>query len=103
MPSASRNATRRLAVTAGLASEMVEAESFDATVTERLAEFAEKDGFAFGVTKGYLRGSAVASMRDRDAALLDEFLDGCAALAREFGQEALVAGVRGEAAELVFC
>lgn len=71
-----RNFEGEAAVASGLASEVVEAESFDATVTERLAEFAEKDAFAFGVTKGYLRGSAVASMRDRDAALLDEFLDG---------------------------
>lgn len=28
------------------------------------------------MTKGYLRGPAVASMRDREVALLDEFLDG---------------------------
>jgi enoyl-CoA hydratase/carnithine racemase len=71
-----RNFEGEAAVTSGLASEVVEPESFDATVTQRLGEFAEKDAFAFGVTKGYLRGGAIASMRDRDAALLDEFLDG---------------------------
>jgi enoyl-CoA hydratase len=62
--------------TAGLAHEIVEAEAFEATITERLAEFAEKDAYAFGVTKGYLRGPAVSSMRDREVPLLDEFLDG---------------------------
>ena len=71
-----RNFEGDAAVTSGLASEVVEAETFDAAVTERLAEFAEKDAFAFGITKGYLRGGTVASMRDRETALLDEFLDG---------------------------
>ncbi len=64
------------AVAAGLAHEVADADAFDGVVTERLAEFAEKDAYAFGVTKGYLRGAAVASMRDRETGLLDEFLDG---------------------------
>lgn len=71
-----RNFEGDAAVAAGLANEVVDALSFDATLTERLAEFAEKDPFAFGVTKSYLRGGTVASMRDRETALLDEFLDG---------------------------
>lgn len=71
-----RNFEGEAAVAAGLANEAADAEAFEATVAERLAEFAEKDAYAFGVTKGYLRGAAVASMRERDAALLDEFLDG---------------------------
>ncbi len=71
-----RNLEGDAAVLAGLAQEVAEPEAFDAVVTERLAEFAEKDAYAFGVTKGYLRGAAVASMRDRETALLDEFLDG---------------------------
>jgi enoyl-CoA hydratase/carnithine racemase len=71
-----RNFEGEAAVGAGLAHEVVEAETFDTAVAERLAEFAEKDPYAFGVTKGYLRGAAVASMRDRETALLDEFLDG---------------------------
>ena len=71
-----RNFEGDAAVAAGLSNEAVDAEAFEATVAERLAEFAEKDAYAFGVTKGYLRGAAVASTRDREAALLDEFLDG---------------------------
>jgi enoyl-CoA hydratase len=64
------------ALASGLANEVAEADSFDARVAERLAEFAEKDAYAFGVTKGYLRGAAVSSMREREAAHLDDFLDG---------------------------
>ena len=71
-----RNFEGDSALASGLAHEVVDAERLESTVAERLAEFADKDPFAFGVTKGYLRGPAVASMRDRDAALLDEFLDG---------------------------
>jgi enoyl-CoA hydratase/carnithine racemase len=71
-----RNFEGDAAKAAGMAHDVVEAEAFEATVSERLAEFADKDAYAFGVTKGYLRGAAVASMRDRETALLDEFLDG---------------------------
>lgn len=71
-----RNLEGEAAKAAGLAHEIVEAEAFETVVQERLAEFAEKDAYAFGVTKGYLRGPAVASMRDREVPLLDEFLDG---------------------------
>lgn len=71
-----RNFEGDAAKAAGLVHEIAEPEGFDALVTERLAEFAEKDAYAFGVTKGYLRGAAVGSMRDREAPLLDEFLDG---------------------------
>jgi len=71
-----RNFEGDAAVATGFASEVVEAETLEATVAERLEEFSEKDAFAFGITKGYLRGAAVASMRDRETGLLDEFLDG---------------------------
>jgi enoyl-CoA hydratase/carnithine racemase len=71
-----RNFEGESAVAAGLANEVADAETFEATVAERLAEFADKEAFAFGVTKAYLRGGTIASMRDREAALVDEFLDG---------------------------
>ncbi len=71
-----RNFEGDAAVASGLANEVADREGFEAAVTERLAEFAEKDAYAFGITKGYLRGAAVASMRARETALLDEFLDG---------------------------
>jgi enoyl-CoA hydratase len=71
-----RNFEGDAALTAGLGNELAEADAFEAAVAERLAEFADKDAYAFGVTKGHLRGAAVASMREREVGLLDEFLDG---------------------------
>ena len=71
-----RNFEGDAAVLAGLANEVVEPGEHESRVRERLLEFAEKDAYAFGVTKGYLRAGAVASMREREPALLDEFLDG---------------------------
>lgn len=71
-----RNFEGDAAAASGLASEVVDDGDFDATIADRLAEFAEKDAYAFGVTKAHLRAGTVASMRDREAALLDEFLDG---------------------------
>jgi len=71
-----RNFENEAASAVGLANEVAETEAFDAVVAERLAEFADKDAFAFGVTKAYLRGATVASMREREVGLLDEFLDG---------------------------
>ncbi|MEO8358486.1 MAG: enoyl-CoA hydratase/isomerase family protein [Vicinamibacteria bacterium] len=71
-----RNFEGDAAVHAGLVHEVADAEAFDGTVQERLAEFAEKDPFAFGITKGYLRAGTVAAMRDQDAGQLDAFLDG---------------------------
>jgi enoyl-CoA hydratase len=92
-----RNFEGDAAVAIGFASEAVEAEAFEAVVTERLAEFAEKDAFAFGVTKGYLRGAAVASMRDRETALLDEFLDGWFCAATQARIQKAVAALKAKA------
>ncbi len=91
-----RNFEGEAAVTSGLAHEIVEAETFEATVAERLAEFAEKDAFAFGVTKGYLRGATVASMRDRETALLDEFLDGWFSEGTQARIQKAVAGLKAK-------
>ena len=71
-----RNFEGAAAVAAGLAHETADEEGFEAIVAERLAEFADKDAYAFGVTKGHLRGPAVASMRDHEREFLGEFLDG---------------------------
>lgn len=71
-----RNFSNEEAVAVGLASEIADEAAFETAVAERVAEFAEKDAYAFGVTKGYLRAGTVAVMRDRDEALLPEFLDG---------------------------
>jgi len=71
-----RNFEGDAAVAAGLSHETTDEDGFEALVAERLAEFAEKDAYAFGVTKGHLRGPAVASMRDHEREFLGEFLDG---------------------------
>lgn len=71
-----RNFEGDAAVAAGLAHEVTDEEGFEALVAARLAEFAEKDAYAFGVTKGHLRGPAVASMREHEREFLGEFLDG---------------------------
>lgn len=71
-----RNFEGDAAVAAGLANEATDEEAFEGTIAERIAEFADKDAYAFGVTKGHLRGGTVAAMRDREASSLDEFLDG---------------------------
>jgi enoyl-CoA hydratase/carnithine racemase len=92
-----RNFEGDAAVATGFASEVVEAEAFEATLRERLGEFAEKDAFAFGVTKGYLRGAAVASMRDRETALLDEFLDGWFSEATQARIQQIVASLQAKA------
>ena len=69
---------------------------FDSTVAERLAEFADKDPFAFGVTKGYLRGATVAAMRDRETGLLDEFLDGWFSAATQARIQKAVAALKAK-------
>ncbi len=89
-----RNFEGEDAKTHGLANEIAEADTFDSLIVERLAEFAEKDAYAFGVTKGYLRGPAVSSMRDRDVALLDEFLDGWFAESTQARIEKAVAALK---------
>ena len=61
---------------AGLADELAEAEGFEETCLTRLEEFAEKDALALGITKGYLRAEALATMRAREMDLTGDFLDG---------------------------
>ena len=92
-----RNFEGDAAVASGLANEVADANGFEAAVTERLAEFAEKDAYAFGITKGYLRRAAVASMRDRETALLDEFLDGWFAEGTQERIQKAVAGLKAKA------
>ena len=91
-----RNFEGDAAVASGLANEVADANGFEAAVTERLAEFAEKDAYAFGITKGYLRRAAVTSMRDRETALLDEFLDGWFAEGTQERIQKAVAGLKAK-------
>jgi Delta3-Delta2-enoyl-CoA isomerase len=59
----------------GLVHEVLEAEGFEAACLERLAEFAEKDTVAVGITKAYLREGILAEMRSQEAMRVGEFLD----------------------------
>jgi enoyl-CoA hydratase len=64
------------AVAAGLADAVLEAEGFEDACLQRLAELAEKDPQAVGVTKAYLRADVVQHMQEREAAAQADFLDG---------------------------
>jgi len=70
-----QNFTDEEACAAGLVHEVREAEGFEAACRERLAEFAEKDTAAVGLTKGYLRDAALAEMRSQEIPRASQFLD----------------------------
>jgi enoyl-CoA hydratase/carnithine racemase len=71
-----RNFAGDEALSIGLVDELAEDDSFESVCLERLEEFAEKDRFAFGVTKRYLRAATLDLMRQRESALTGDFLDG---------------------------
>ena len=71
-----RNFEGEAALSAGLADELASPEGFEEACLARLAEFAEKDGYAFARTKAYLRDGALREMRERERELLEEWLDG---------------------------
>lgn len=71
-----RNFSDEEALAVGLADEILEADGFEAACLARLAEFAEKDAYALGTTKAYLRARCLAEMRGRERETLDEWLDG---------------------------
>jgi enoyl-CoA hydratase len=71
-----RNFADEEAVAAGLADELADAAGFEARCLERLAEYAEKDAFALGTTKIYLRAPALQHMQAHEQARISEFLDG---------------------------
>jgi enoyl-CoA hydratase/carnithine racemase len=70
-----RNFAADEAVAAGLADEVADPEGFEESCLARLAEFAEKDAYAFARTKAYLRGDVLRAMRARERELLGEWLD----------------------------
>ena len=71
-----RNFAGDEALSIGLVDELAEDDSFESVCLERLEEFAEKDPYAFGVTKRYLRFGTLELMRERELALTSDFLDG---------------------------
>ena len=71
-----RNFAGEEARAAGLADELAEADGFEQRCLERLAEYAEKDAYAFGTTKTYLRAPALQAMQAHEEARISDFLDG---------------------------
>jgi enoyl-CoA hydratase/carnithine racemase len=71
-----RNFEGEEALAAGLAEELAEPMGFEAVCLARLAEFVDKDAYAFARTKSYLRGDAIREMRSRERELMGEWLDG---------------------------
>lgn len=64
------------ALAVGLVDALADAEGFEDACLARLRELCERDAFSYGVTKSYLRAQATAAMREREAELLPEWLDG---------------------------
>jgi enoyl-CoA hydratase/carnithine racemase len=71
-----RNFADEEARAVGLADELADAEGFEQRCLDRLQEYAEKDAFAFGTTKIYLRADALRAMQAHEQDRLSEFLDG---------------------------
>lgn len=88
-----RNFRDEEAVAVGLAHEVAPPEGFESLCLERLAEFAEKDAFALGATKAWLREPELREMRAHEAHRLGEFLDGWFAPATRERIRATVAGL----------
>ena len=65
-----------VAIAAGLADELADAEGVAAASRARLLESVAKDVFAFAVTKRYLRSPVVERIRANNRLLLPEWLDG---------------------------
>src|SRR5512143_1937547 len=70
-----RNFNDAEAVAVGLADEVCETDGFEQACLARLDEFVEKDAFAFGTTKAWLREAALREMRAHEADRLEAFLD----------------------------
>jgi enoyl-CoA hydratase len=71
-----RNFADEEARAAGLADELADADGFEQRCLERLAEYAEKDAYAFGTTKTYLRAPVLQAMQAHEEARMSDFLDG---------------------------
>lgn len=71
-----RNYSDDEALAAGLADELADEGRVEETARARLDEFLSKDGFAFAVTKRYLRSPVIERIRANNALLVPEWLDG---------------------------
>jgi enoyl-CoA hydratase/carnithine racemase len=70
-----RNFADEEALAVGLADGLADAEGFEQVCLARLEEFAEKDAYALGVTKQYLRADALREMKAREEEFAAQFLD----------------------------
>jgi enoyl-CoA hydratase/carnithine racemase len=93
-----RNFTDEAALAAGLADELSDADGIEALARARIEEFVEKDGFAFSVTKRYLRSSVVERVRASNKLLLPEWLDGWFSEGTTARIKAIVAGLKDKGA-----
>lgn len=59
----------------GLADVLCDGEGFEGECLRHLAEFAEKDSFALGTTKAYLRSAALREMKAHEQEAIGDFLD----------------------------
>jgi enoyl-CoA hydratase/carnithine racemase len=92
-----RNFADEEALAVGLVDALADAEGFEDFCLARLAEFAEKDRYAFGATKTYLRAGVLAEMRAREAELLPEFLDAWYSVTTQSRIRQMVASLQGRA------
>jgi enoyl-CoA hydratase/carnithine racemase len=92
-----RNLSDEEAIGAGLADEVCDAARVEPVALERLAEMAEKDAFAVGVTKGWLREGVLREMRAHEQEHVRDFLDAWFAPATRERIRSIVAslGARG--------
>jgi Delta3-Delta2-enoyl-CoA isomerase len=60
----------------GLVDEVADPEGFEERCLSRLRDFAEKDAFAFGTTKTYLRAEPLRQMAAHEQERMSDFLDG---------------------------
>ncbi len=89
-----RNFSGEAAITAGLADELAAADGFEAACVARLEEFADKDAYAFGRIKSYLRETTLARMKAEEETRLPEWLDGWFSPATRERIAATVASIR---------
>jgi enoyl-CoA hydratase len=70
-----RNFADEVALAAGLADAVLDADGFEAACLARLSEFVDKHPAAVALTKRYLRAAALSEMRSREPELRGEWLD----------------------------
>ena len=89
-----RNFADEEARAVGLVDEVADGEGFEERCLARLRDFAEKDTYAFGTTKRYLRAEALRLMASHEQERISEFLDGWFADATRVRMRGMVEDLR---------